>query len=149
MVIVDYAHTPDAIRTVLAAARRQATGRVVAIVGAGGDRDRSKRRPMGAAAASGADITIVTTDNPRHEDPVTIAREVQEGALGAGSSDVRMILDRSEAIAEAVRTAQPGDIIMVLGKGHEQGQQVGDEVLPFDDRETARRALGVSEEATT
>ncbi len=140
-VIVDYAHTPEAVATVLASIARAADGRVIAVVGAGGDRDVAKRPAMGEAAARFADLVIVTTDNPRSEDPSTIATQVRSGAEGVPSADVRTVLDRREAIDLAIDLAAPGDIVMILGKGHEQGQEVGDEVLPFDDRLVASEAL--------
>ena len=143
-VIVDYAHTPDAIAEVLAASRAMASGRIISVVGAGGDRDAAKRTSMGAAAASESDVTIVTTDNPRSEDPVEIARRVQEGALAAGRADVRMVLERDEAISVAIAEANPSDVVLILGKGHEQGQEIGGVMHPFDDREAARRALAAA-----
>lgn len=135
-VYVDYAHTPDAVATALAAIRPHAQGRVVAIIGAGGDRDRKKRPLMGGAAASGADRVIVTDDNPRTEDPATIRREVLAGCPGAEE-----IGDRAEAIAKGVAMLSKGDILLIAGKGHETGQIVGKATLPFDDVEVARRAV--------
>jgi UDP-N-acetylmuramoyl-L-alanyl-D-glutamate--2,6-diaminopimelate ligase len=140
-VIVDYAHTPEAIATVLSSLSHAADGRVIVVVGAGGDRDAAKRPAMGESAARYGDLVIVTTDNPRSEDPRTIAAEVVRGAGAVPGSDVRMILDRREAIATAIEIAAPGDIVAILGKGHEQGQEVGDRVLPFDDRVVASEAL--------
>jgi len=136
---VDYAHTPDALRAVLAAARERAgdSGRVLVVFGAGGDRDRSKRPLMGAVAAT-ADLAILTSDNPRHEDPEAIAAEV---AAGAPPGSLRVELDRARAIRQAVAEARPGDVVVVAGKGHETGQVVGDEVRPFDDRAELRAAL--------
>lgn len=127
-VYVDYAHTPDAVATALAAIRPHATGRVVAIIGAGGDRDRTKRPLMGAAAARHADAVIVTDDNPRNEDPAAIRAAVLKGC-----PDAREIGDRAEAIATGVAMLGEGDALLVMGKGHETGQQVGDRVAPFDD----------------
>lgn len=143
-VIVDYAHTPDAIATVLSAVRATTDGRIVAVIGAGGDRDRGKRTPMGTAAAAFADLVVVTTDNPRSEDPGTIAAEVAAGATGTSSTHVVTILDRKDAIDDVIETALPGDIIMILGKGHESGQEVDGVVSPFDDRHVARQALAES-----
>lgn len=140
-VIVDYAHTPDAVAAVVASIPAREAQRRIVIVGAGGDRDRGKRHAMGLAAGSGADIVIVTNDNPRTEDPVEIARGIQEGALAAGRADVRVVLDRTEAIASAIDAARPGDVVMILGKGHEQGQDIGGTVHPFDDAAVARSLL--------
>lgn len=135
-VYVDYAHTPDAIATALAAIRPHASGRVIAIIGAGGDRDRTKRPLMGAAAASGADVVIVADDNPRTEDPAAIRREVLSGCPGAVE-----VGDRANAIAKGVAMLKRGDVLLIAGKGHETGQIVGNETLPFDDVEVARRAV--------
>jgi len=129
--IVDYAHTPDAIERALAAARSRAHGRVICVVGAGGDRDRSKRALMGHAASHSADVVFVTDDNPRSEDPADIRREVLAGVIAG--ADVHEIGDRAEAIAAAVEYARAGDIVIVLGKGHEQGQEINGQVVAFDD----------------
>jgi UDP-N-acetylmuramoyl-L-alanyl-D-glutamate--2,6-diaminopimelate ligase len=131
-VFVDYAHTPDAVATALKAMRPHVMGRLVAIVGAGGDRDRTKRPLMGAAAAENADQVIVTDDNPRSEDPATIRAAVLAGAPGATE-----IGDRALAILRGVDALGPGDALLICGKGHETGQTVGDDVLPFDDAEQA------------
>jgi UDP-N-acetylmuramoyl-L-alanyl-D-glutamate--2,6-diaminopimelate ligase len=138
-VVVDYAHTPDGLDQVLKAARRVTAGRVVVVLGAGGDRDTEKRGPMGEAAARHADVVVVTSDNPRSEDPRAIADAVAAGA--AGHPDLRVELDRRAAIALAVAEARPGDIVVVAGKGHEATQTIGDRVLPFDDREVVRQVL--------
>ncbi|MCU1373669.1 MAG: murE [Actinomycetia bacterium] len=138
-VIVDYAHTPDGIEQVLRAARAVTTGRVLVVVGAGGDRDWDKRPMMGEAAARHADVVVVTSDNPRSEDPQAIADAVVEGT--AGHDDVRVELDRRAAIELALRAARPGDLVVVAGKGHESTQTIGDRVLPFDDREVVREVL--------
>jgi UDP-N-acetylmuramoyl-L-alanyl-D-glutamate--2,6-diaminopimelate ligase len=138
--LVDYAHTPDALARVLAALRAVATGRVFCVFGAGGDRDRAKRGPMGAAVAKGADVAIVTSDNPRTEDPRSIATAVAEGARAAGGSPL-VELDRRTAIARAIEQAAPGDVVLVAGKGHEDYQIVGNVKHPFDDRDEVRRAL--------
>jgi len=135
-VFVDYAHTPDALETVLRALRPHARGRLLVVFGAGGDRDPGKRPLMGAAAAALADIAIVTDDNPRSEDPAAIRAQVLAAAPGALE-----IGDRRAAIEEAVRLLREGDLLVVAGKGHESGQIVADRVLPFDDREEARRAI--------
>jgi len=135
-VFVDYAHTPDALATALAALRPHVMGRLLVVFGAGGDRDRGKRPLMGRAAAEGADLAFVTDDNPRSEDPATIRAAVLEGAPGAVE-----IGDRAEAILTAVDALEPGDALLVAGKGHESGQIVGDDVLPFDDAEQASVAV--------
>ena len=135
-VFVDYAHTPDALRTALAALRPHTTGRLIVVFGAGGDRDRGKRPLMGEAAAGLADVVIVTDDNPRHEDPAAIRKEVLTGCPGA-----REIPDRAAAIADAVAMLGDGDVLLVAGKGHETGQIVGDETIPFSDHEEIARHL--------
>jgi UDP-N-acetylmuramoyl-L-alanyl-D-glutamate--2,6-diaminopimelate ligase len=136
-VIVDYAHTPDGIANAVAAARRLTTGRVIVVFGAGGDRDTGKRRQMGEAASS-ADVVIVTSDNPRSEDPAAIVGQVMEGV----SNDQRMqVVDRREAIRAALAVAQSGDMVLVLGRGHERGQEIGGRTLPFDDRQVVRDEL--------
>jgi len=140
-VVVDYAHTPDAISAVLASARSVVSGRVIAIFGAGGDRDSQKRSLMGAAAARLADVAIITTDNPRSEDPAEIAAEISQGAEAQLHATVETVLDRRLAIRRGIAVAEPGDMVLVLGKGHEQGQDVGTEVLPFDDRQVVVAAL--------
>lgn len=135
-VFVDYAHTPDAVSTALKAIRPHAKGRVIAIIGAGGDRDKAKRPLMGAAAHENADVVIVTDDNPRSEDPAAIRKQIMKG-----SPDAKEIGDRGEAIAAGVAMLEVGDVLLILGKGHETGQVVGDKTLPFDDAEVASRAL--------
>ena len=135
-VYVDYSHTPDSVETALRALRPHVAGRLVCIVGAGGDRDAGKRPLMGRAAAENADAVIVTDDNPRSEDPATIRAAVLEGAPGA-----REIGDRAEAIAAGIAMLEAGDVLLIAGKGHETGQIVGDRVLPFDDVEVARRMV--------
>jgi UDP-N-acetylmuramoyl-L-alanyl-D-glutamate--2,6-diaminopimelate ligase len=132
-VYVDYAHTPDAIEAAIAALKPHTQGRLILVLGAGGDRDPGKREPMGRAAAAGADLVIVTDDNPRSEDPAAIRAEVLKGAPGALD-----IGGRRDAIAAAIGMAQAEDIVLIAGKGHEQGQIVGDMVLPFDDVTVAR-----------
>jgi UDP-N-acetylmuramoyl-L-alanyl-D-glutamate--2,6-diaminopimelate ligase len=136
-VVVDYAHTPDGVAAVIGAARRlSGAGRVIAVVGAGGDRDRGKRPLMGAAAAA-ADLALITSDNPRSEDPGAIIDEVLAGAA-AGPAEVRVEADRRLAIRAALEAAGPDDVVLILGKGHETGQQFADRTLPFDDRVVAR-----------
>lgn len=145
-VFVDYAHTPDAIETALKAMRPHVMGRIIAIVGAGGDRDRAKRPLMGAAAAQNADIVIVTDDNPRSEDPASIRSAVMAGVASAGRSDsVTEVGDRAEAILRGIDMLAPGDALLIAGKGHETGQTVGDTVLPFDDAEQASVAVAALE----
>jgi len=135
-VYVDYAHTPDALQTVLLALRPHTTGRLHAVIGCGGDRDPGKRPMMGEIAARLADDVIVTDDNPRSEDPAAIRR-----AILAAAPQAEEIGDRGEAIARAVATLSAGDVVVIAGKGHESGQIVGDRVLPFDDRDVARRSI--------
>jgi UDP-N-acetylmuramoyl-L-alanyl-D-glutamate--2,6-diaminopimelate ligase len=134
-VLVDYAHTPGALETALRAARRLTGGRVICVFGAGGDRDRAKRPLMGQVVHELADVALVTSDNPRSEDPAAIAAEV------AGSLPVDVVLDRRRAIELALETAREGDVVVIAGKGHEQGQDIGGRKLPFDDREVARETL--------
>jgi UDP-N-acetylmuramoyl-L-alanyl-D-glutamate--2,6-diaminopimelate ligase len=136
-VIVDYAHTPDSLGNVLATARELTGGRVLVVFGAGGDRDRGKRPLMGKVAADLADVVVITSDNPRGEEPLAIIQDVLQGA----GTEVEIDPDRRSAIARAVGLAEPGDVVVIAGKGHEQGQEVAGEKLPFDDREVAREAL--------
>ena len=135
--LVDYAHTPDSLETVLRAARDLGEGRVIVVFGAGGDRDRGKRALMGKVAVECADVAIVTSDNPRSEDPLAIIQDVLQGA----GTDVEIDLDRRSAIHRAVGLAEPGDVVVVAGKGHEQGQEIAGSVQPFDDRVVVREAL--------
>ncbi len=145
-VFVDYAHTPDAVETALRAMRPHVMGRIVVIVGAGGDRDTAKRPLMGAAAARNAETVIVTDDNPRSEEPASIRAAVMAGALDAGGSDSIMeVGDRAEAILRGVDMLGAGDALLIAGKGHEPGQTVGDTVLPFDDVEQASVAVAALE----
>jgi UDP-N-acetylmuramoyl-L-alanyl-D-glutamate--2,6-diaminopimelate ligase len=134
-VLVDYAHTPGALETVLQAARVLTSGRVICVFGAGGDRDRAKRPLMGQVVHDLADVALVTSDNPRSEDPAEIAAQV------TGALPLEVELDRRRAIERAVESARNGDVVVIAGKGHEQGQEVGGRKLPFDDREVAREAL--------
>jgi UDP-N-acetylmuramoyl-L-alanyl-D-glutamate--2,6-diaminopimelate ligase len=136
-VIVDYAHTPDALANVLRTARGLGEGRVICVFGAGGDRDREKRPQMGAVVSELADVAIVTSDNPRSEDPAAIIDAIVAGTSG----EVEVEPDRAAAIARAVELAREGDVVVIAGKGHEPGQQFADRTLPFDDRESARDAL--------
>jgi UDP-N-acetylmuramoyl-L-alanyl-D-glutamate--2,6-diaminopimelate ligase len=136
-VIVDYAHKPAALENVLRTARDLARGRVLVVVGAGGDRDRGKRPLMGEIASTLADVAIVTSDNPRSENPQAIIDEIVAGVTG----DVEVEPDRTTAIARAIELAREGDVVVIAGKGAEQGQQLADRTIPFDDRDVARDAL--------
>lgn len=136
-VYVDYAHTPDALRAAIEALRPHVTGHLITVFGAGGDRDKGKRPEMGRIAVEMSDHVIVTDDNPRSEDPATIRAEILAAATGAEN-----VADRRAAIARAIEMAGPRDIILLAGKGHEQGQIVGDRVIPFDDVEVARECAG-------
>ena len=149
LVIVDYAHTPDALTQALEALRPMVHarhGRLWVVFGAGGDRDPGKRAPMGAAAAAGADVVVVTSDNPRTEDPAHIVAQVAAGAQAARQLDTEV--DRALAINQAVQRAAPNDVVLIAGKGHEDYQIVGGARLPFSDLEQARRALAGRARAT-
>jgi UDP-N-acetylmuramoyl-L-alanyl-D-glutamate--2,6-diaminopimelate ligase len=137
LVVVDYSHTPDSLESALRTARALTSGRVICVFGCGGDRDRAKRPLMGRAASAGSDVAIVTSDNPRSEDPDAIIRDVLEGVTG----NVEVEPDRTLAIVRAVETAAPGDVVVIAGKGHEQGQESQGRTVPFDDRSVAREAL--------
>ncbi|WP_417613792.1 UDP-N-acetylmuramoyl-L-alanyl-D-glutamate--2,6-diaminopimelate ligase [Parasphingorhabdus sp.] len=136
-VYVDYAHTPDALRAAIAALRPHVTGNLITVFGAGGDRDKGKRPEMGRIAVEMSDQVVVTDDNPRSEDPAIIRAEIMAGAAGAME-----VGDRRAAVAQAIDLAGPQDIILLAGKGHEQGQIVGDRIIPFDDVEVARECAG-------
>ena len=136
---VDYAHKPDALENVLSSVRPFTTGRVIVVFGCGGDRDRGKRPIMGEIATRLADVTIVTDDNPRSEVPAEIRAEIMAGAPGATE-----IADRAEAIRHAILMLQPGDTLIVAGKGHEEGQTIGSETLPFSDHQEIEKALGAT-----
>jgi UDP-N-acetylmuramoyl-L-alanyl-D-glutamate--2,6-diaminopimelate ligase len=144
-VVVDYAHTDDALRNLLETARPLAPRRLVTVFGCGGDRDTTKRPLMGMVAARLSDVVVITSDNPRSEDPNRIVDEIKRGipagVQGARTPDVQTIVDRREAIERAVEQADAGDVVLIAGKGHEKYQQIGDRVLPFDDGEIARAAL--------
>jgi UDP-N-acetylmuramoyl-L-alanyl-D-glutamate--2,6-diaminopimelate ligase len=136
LAVVDYAHKPEALEAALDACRPFATGRLISVFGCGGDRDKGKRPIMGSISVEKADITIVTDDNPRTEEAAAIRKQILTGATGA-----REIGDRAEAIATAIAMMQPGDVVLVAGKGHETGQIIGDRVVPFSDHDEIRRAL--------
>jgi UDP-N-acetylmuramoyl-L-alanyl-D-glutamate--2,6-diaminopimelate ligase len=140
-VYVDYAHTPDAIATALKAMRPHVMGRLIVVFGAGGDRDTSKRPLMGAAARENADILFVTDDNPRSEDPATIRAAIMQACPEANN-----IGDRAEAILLGVDALQPGDALLIAGKGHETGQTIAGNVYPFDDVEQASIAVAALDE---
>ena len=149
LAVVDYAHKPAAVSAVLTTLRAQADARVAVVLGAGGDRDTEKRPLMGAAAARGAELVIVTDDNPRSEDPAAIRAAVRAGAQAvpaderpAEAEEIREVADRAAAIEAAVRWARSGDIVLIAGKGHERGQEIDGVKHPFDDREVLAEALG-------
>jgi UDP-N-acetylmuramoyl-L-alanyl-D-glutamate--2,6-diaminopimelate ligase len=140
-VIVDYAHTEDALRNVLTALRRLQPARILTVFGCGGDRDRIKRPLMGEVAARMSDEIFLTSDNPRSEDPSRITLDVEVGIRRVRAEHYQIILDRREAITQALAQAKAGDIVLIAGKGHENYQILGDRTIPFDDRETARQWL--------
>jgi UDP-N-acetylmuramoyl-L-alanyl-D-glutamate--2,6-diaminopimelate ligase len=156
-VVVDYAHTDDALKNLLETARALSQGRMLTVFGCGGDRDRTKRPLMGAVAGRLSDVVVITSDNPRSEDPARIIEEVERGIPGAADRaaagrsgarstpvkrpEVLSIVDRGEAIARAVEMARSGDLVLVAGKGHEKTQVIGDRELPFDDVDVSRAAL--------
>jgi UDP-N-acetylmuramoyl-L-alanyl-D-glutamate--2,6-diaminopimelate ligase len=143
-VLVDYAHTDDALRNLLETARPMATRRLITVFGAGGDRDRTKRPLMGMVAARLSDVVVITSDNPRSEDPTRIIEEVKRGAdaeVRQSNAEVRIVADRRDAIVEAIARAQPGDVVLIAGKGHEKYQEVAGRTSAFDDVAVAREAL--------
>jgi UDP-N-acetylmuramoyl-L-alanyl-D-glutamate--2,6-diaminopimelate ligase len=144
-VVVDYAHTDDALRNLLETARPLAHGRLITVFGCGGERDRTKRPLMGAVAGRLSDLIVITSDNPRHEDPERIIEEIRRGITPDTRRDAAQgllsIADRRAAIMKAIGLARPGDLVLLAGKGHEQYQVIGDEQLPFDDAAVAREAL--------
>ncbi|MEM6996750.1 MAG: UDP-N-acetylmuramoyl-L-alanyl-D-glutamate--2,6-diaminopimelate ligase, partial [Myxococcota bacterium] len=141
-VVVDFAHTPDALARTCDTARALTRGQLIVVMGAGGNRSEEKRGPMGEETARRADVVFVTNANPRDEDPVEIAAAVVDGCQRAGHARVHTILDRRQAIEAAVGEAKPGDVVVIAGKGHETGQTIGAEVLPFSDVAEARRVTG-------
>jgi UDP-N-acetylmuramoyl-L-alanyl-D-glutamate--2,6-diaminopimelate ligase len=149
-VVIDYAHTDDALKNLLETARPLAQGRLVTVFGCGGDRDRTKRPLMGAVAARLSDFVVLTSDNPRSEDPERIIEEIQRGlappaepgAPKRPQTPFVVNIDRRKAIEYAIKMAKPGDLVIIAGKGHEKYQIIGDRTLPFDDVEVARAALG-------
>ncbi len=145
LVVVDYAHTPDSIHTVLQAARPLTSGRLFIVFGCGGDRDREKRPLMGRAATAGADLTVLTSDNPRSEDPFAIITQIEAGAKEGGGEYV-VEPDRRLAIRLALGQARPGDMVVIAGKGHEPYQVIGDTIERFDDRQVAREELASLED---
>jgi UDP-N-acetylmuramoyl-L-alanyl-D-glutamate--2,6-diaminopimelate ligase len=145
-VLVDYAHTPDALARALAAVRPMTRGALWCVFGCGGDRDPHKRPLMGDVVGQGADYAIVTNDNPRSEGPAQIADAIVAG-LSQRTTAFDVVLDRRAAIARAVQDAEPGSVLLIAGKGHETTQTIGDQKLPFDDRTEARRALSVRRES--
>jgi UDP-N-acetylmuramoyl-L-alanyl-D-glutamate--2,6-diaminopimelate ligase len=143
-VVVDYAHTDDALRNLLETARPMAPRQLITVFGAGGDRDRTKRPLMGMVAARLSDVVVITSDNPRSEDPARIIEEVKRGAdaeIRNSNASIVTEVDRREAILQAVRGAGPGDVVLIAGKGHEKYQEIGGRQLAFDDIEVAREAL--------
>ncbi len=146
LALVDYAHTPDALEQALRACRELTPGRVIVVFGCGGDRDRAKRPLMGEAAAHHSDLVIVTSDNPRTEDPLQIIAEIEAGLSGHKHTTIP---DRREAIAAALDQAEAGDVVLIAGKGHEQGQELADRTIPFDDRTVVRELLASAEEGAT
>ena len=143
-IFVDYAHKPDALEKVLATLRPLVKGRLILVFGCGGDRDRGKRPLMGEIAARGADIAIVTDDNPRSEDPESIRAAILNGAMPAGGATINEIGDRRAAIEAAVAMLREGDALVVAGKGHETGQIVGQSTLPFSDHDVIAAALAAA-----
>ena len=146
-VYVDYAHTDDALRQVLITLREITPGRLHVIFGCGGNRDSGKRVKMGTVAAALADNSCITTDNPRYEEPELIAGQIAEGCASVSESGWRMEPDRGRAIDEILRAANPGDTVLIAGKGHETYQEIEGVVMPFDDREIARAVLTAMEAA--
>ena len=141
-VAVDYAHTPDALAAVLGAAHQVTAGRVIVVFGCGGDRDQLKRGEMGSVAQSESDVMIITSDNPRSEDPLAIIDDILNGTVTGPATKIIVEADRRQAISTGLATARAGDLVLVAGKGHETTQTIGDCVQPFDDREVIIEELG-------
>jgi UDP-N-acetylmuramoyl-L-alanyl-D-glutamate--2,6-diaminopimelate ligase len=141
-VLVDYAHTPDSLENLLHAARRLATGKLLVVIGCGGDRDRGKRPLMGRAAAALADVAVLTSDNPRSEDPEAILAAMADGAREVPDARVLVHVGRRDGIAAALEVADAGDVVVIAGKGHETYQELADRTVPFDDRQVVRELLG-------
>ncbi len=144
-VVVDYAHTDDALLNTLKTAKDLATGRIITVFGCGGDRDKTKREPMGRIAGDLSDVAIITSDNPRTEDPLQIISQIETG-VKASETEYLSISDRRQAIHQAIMLAQPGDVVIIAGKGHETYQIIGNEKFHFDDREVALEAISEKEE---
>jgi UDP-N-acetylmuramoyl-L-alanyl-D-glutamate--2,6-diaminopimelate ligase len=140
-VLVDFAHTDSALETVLGLLKTLPHGRILPVFGCGGDRDKTKRGPMGVAACRAGDLAFVTSDNPRSEDPLSIIADIEAGIRAQGLQNYRLVPDRGEAIAAAIAEARAGDVVLIAGKGHEDAQILRDRTVPFDDREAARAAL--------
>jgi UDP-N-acetylmuramoyl-L-alanyl-D-glutamate--2,6-diaminopimelate ligase len=140
-VVVDYAHTPDSLEKAITAVKQVCEGRVIVVFGCGGDRDPDKRPVMGSAVARSADVAVLTSDNPRSEDPVGIILQVEDG-LRQGPATFETVVDRRHAIERAIGLAQAGDVVLIAGKGHEDYQIFSDRTIHFDDREVAREVLG-------
>jgi UDP-N-acetylmuramoyl-L-alanyl-D-glutamate--2,6-diaminopimelate ligase len=138
LVLRDYAHTPDAISRVLRSLREVSNGKLLVVFGCGGDRDRGKRPLMGRAVAATADLAIVTTDNPRSEDPVDICDQI---VADLDPDSYEIVLDRADAIGRALELAGDGDVVLLAGKGHEREQEIGDEVIPFDEADVVSAVL--------
>ena len=143
-VVVDYAHTDDALLNTLQTARSLTSGRVITVFGCGGDRDKTKREPMGRVAGENSDVVFITSDNPRTEDPLKIIEAIEVGVAASGS-EFRAISDRRLAIREAIKEAKAGDVVIIAGKGHETYQIIGNEKFHFDDREVAAEAIAIRE----
>lgn len=139
-IVVDYAHSDDALLNVLKTARDLTSGRIITVFGCGGDRDRSKRGPMGQVAGQHSDLAIITSDNPRTEDPLKIIEQIEVG-LRSTNCPYLVFSDRREAIHNAINKARPGDVVLIAGKGHENYQIIGNDKFHFDDREVAQEAL--------
>ena len=139
LVFVDYAHTDDALANVLTTLRELAPRRIIVVFGCGGSRDRTKRPEMGKVATTMADYTVLTSDNPRKEDPMQIIAQIEQGCRVGASYDVEV--DRTQAIRRALTMAQPGDAVLIAGKGHERYQELGDVIIPFDDRQVVKEML--------